>query len=492
MKLTIVLALAVASQAAEADCRKSEAKAGIRWGPCPADYAPDFECGKLLVPINYDNASSEQFNISMLRLPCVDNGTSTCQGNLFFNFGGPGDSTMDTISKDLFNVTSEKLRKGFSIIGPDMRGVGQSHAVKCDEELLDRRVSLNVTNNQELEELAAYNRELGESCANMTGPLFYHVDTISAAQDLEQIRQALGDDEKFNYYGVSYGTQLGSQYAALFPDKVGRMVLDGNLVHSQDIASDAMMSEAATFENSFNRVVDWCKNSTECALHGEDMAAIFDALFDESLVKPLAAPGCQQSKKCRENVTSDELLDSLQGSLFSGREGWPKLSQGIKEARDGNATLLSATMPDDSDRSLQASFLAVTCLDGFGIDLESAKRMAIPRLLAARSLMPHSRGSGGITIEQLQCMEWPAPVTNPIQKLKVRAFMPPVLLVNALHDASTSVMWAVEMREQIPSAINVFRDGDGHGSYIGGETQDVMDRFLLGEETPEDLTVLKT
>ena len=40
------------------------------------------------------------------------------------------------------------------------------------------------------------------------------------------MRRALGD-KKLNYLGFSYGSRLGAVYAAQFPDKVGRMVLDG-------------------------------------------------------------------------------------------------------------------------------------------------------------------------------------------------------------------------------------------------------------------------
>ncbi|RCI12384.1 hypothetical protein L249_0646 [Ophiocordyceps polyrhachis-furcata BCC 54312] len=486
MKLTLVLALVTVAQAAAADCSTSDSKtAGIRWGPCPDKYDAKFECGKLQVPIDYDDKRSGQFDISMLRLPCVDNGT--CQGNLFFNFGGPGDSAMETINDDLEGVASEKLRKAFTLIGPDLRGIGNSHPVRCDVELLNRRVSLNVTGERELEQLAAHNKQLGESCANLTGSLFYHVDTISAARDLDQIRQVALGDEKFNYYGVSYGTQLGSQYASLFPDRVGRMVLDGNLIHS-DMPANFIMGEAATFENSFNRLTEWCKNSTECALHGEDVAAIFDRLVDQSSIEPLAAPGCEKSKECWADVTAEDLLGAVQDLLGGGRKKWPEIAQGIKEARDGNATSLSSSLKDE----FGGGNTAVTCLDGFGIDLESAKRMAAPRLLAARSLTPRSRGFNGISSAQLDCMGWPAPVTNPMERLKVEASVPPILLVNALHDPSTSVMWAVQLREQIPSAINVFRDGDGHGSYEGGETQDVMDAFLLGEKMPEDMLILRT
>ena len=48
----------------------------------------------------------------------------------------------------------------------------------------------------------------------------------SVARDMDVIRAVLGDD-KINYLGYSYGTYLGTMYAELFPEKVGKMVLDG-------------------------------------------------------------------------------------------------------------------------------------------------------------------------------------------------------------------------------------------------------------------------
>jgi pimeloyl-ACP methyl ester carboxylesterase len=54
-----------------------------------------------------------------------------------------------------------------------------------------------------------------------------HLNTPSNARDLDLIRQLEGY-ETIDYWGFSYGTVLGTMYAAMFPDRVGRMVLDGN------------------------------------------------------------------------------------------------------------------------------------------------------------------------------------------------------------------------------------------------------------------------
>jgi pimeloyl-ACP methyl ester carboxylesterase len=45
---------------------------------------------------------------------------------------------------------------------------------------------------------------------------------------MDLLRQAVGD-ERLAYAGYSYGTYLGATYARLFPDRVGRFVLDGTV-----------------------------------------------------------------------------------------------------------------------------------------------------------------------------------------------------------------------------------------------------------------------
>ena len=58
--------------------------------------------------------------------------------------------------------------------------------------------------------------------------LLRHVSTADTARDLNLLRRDLGQP-KLNYWGLSYGTILGATYANLFPHRVGRMVLDGNI-----------------------------------------------------------------------------------------------------------------------------------------------------------------------------------------------------------------------------------------------------------------------
>lgn len=59
---------------------------------------------------------------------------------------------------------------------------------------------------------------------NKTGRL---IGTAFVARDMMRVVDALGEDGMLRYWGVSYGTVLGATLAAMFPNRVDRLVLDG-------------------------------------------------------------------------------------------------------------------------------------------------------------------------------------------------------------------------------------------------------------------------
>jgi hypothetical protein len=55
------------------------------------------------------------------------------------------------------------------------------------------------------------------------------IGTAFGARDLMQIVDAIEDDGLLRYWGISYGTALGATVAAMFPDCIDRIVIDGVL-----------------------------------------------------------------------------------------------------------------------------------------------------------------------------------------------------------------------------------------------------------------------
>jgi pimeloyl-ACP methyl ester carboxylesterase len=56
-----------------------------------------------------------------------------------------------------------------------------------------------------------------------------HVNTPNVCRDFELMRNLTGWPT-FDYWGFSYGTEIGTMYAQMFPARVGKLVLDGILL----------------------------------------------------------------------------------------------------------------------------------------------------------------------------------------------------------------------------------------------------------------------
>jgi pimeloyl-ACP methyl ester carboxylesterase len=83
-----------------------------------------------------------------------------------------------------------------------------------------------------------------------------HISTTSVAPDMLEILHKTGDktgQKKLRYWGFSYGTMLGGMFAAMYSDKVERMVNDGESrpSSSEELEPQAhnLLKETSTTKN---------------------------------------------------------------------------------------------------------------------------------------------------------------------------------------------------------------------------------------------------
>jgi pimeloyl-ACP methyl ester carboxylesterase len=457
-----------AAQSATADSPRYR----IHFAPCPGSAVT--QCGILRVPADWSHPNGPKINVAVARRPADDPAHRI--GTLFFNPGGPGDGGVKyVIAADTF--FSDTLRARFDIVSVDPRGVGDSTPIRCGVPALTPETTFFPRTQREFDAMVAHNRAVARSCLKETGPLLLHADTVSVARDHEALRIALGVST-VNWLGLSYGTQLAAQYAQLYPKRTRAMVLDAALDHS---SSDVLLTAdaATTVEEAFNRFATWCDTAPDCALHGQDVAAVYDALVQRAQKHPIPVEGALRP------VTGDDIrmntptyLLAKTPNVVAGQLSWALFSQVLKLAVDGDASFFAFPPPNSPTDNIFAR-LANHCGD-YASDIHTFADMQ-QRIEMGRQLAPHLQG-GSEFWQAVLCVGWPFKVANPVRRLDVRGV--PTLIVHSNHDPSVSYQWAFELATQIRGSSVLTRNGDGHTSYYTSDcARDAMDQFLLTRQS---------
>jgi pimeloyl-ACP methyl ester carboxylesterase len=461
-----------AGQAAE----KVPARPSVDWAPCEA--TPAAECGTLRVPLDWSRPAGRQISVAVARRPADDPAHRI--GVLFYNPGGPGDGAVDDVTEGAVATFSPELRARFDLVGMDPRGVGRSTPVQCTVPIVTPQDTLFPRTEEQYDALVRHNREVGRSCLHDTGALLGHLDTVSVARDHDALRQALHEPQ-VSWLGLSYGSQLGANYAQLFPRRTRAMVLDAALEHSQPEGKQ-VADEMLANEDSFNRFADWCDTAPDCALRGQDVRSVFDRLVADADRTPIPVDGALRA------VTGEDIRRETMGKLrlreradFAPGISWPDLSDALQQALKGNAPAF-ALPPADVMQGQLASQLGNACGD-YVPQVDSWEEMQ-QRIQLGRQLAPHLQGASE-TWQVNRCIGWPVPVANPPRTLDVRGV--PTLIVHAVHDPSLSYTWAHTLAAQIHGSSILTRTGDGHTSYHTSPcAQSATDRFLVVPSAPAD------
>jgi pimeloyl-ACP methyl ester carboxylesterase len=463
------LVLCTGAGPASADRTASDV-AAIDWGPCRED--PTAECGALRLPVEHRVPAGEGFDLAVARRKATDPARRI--GVLLVNPGGPGNSGVDHVLLRWESFSAD-VRARFDIVGFDPRGVRRTQPVRCSADLVERQPSTYPRTEAEFDALVAYNRELREDCRERSGPIFDHTDTGETVRDMDAIRRSLGED-KINFYGLSYGTLMGQQYAERYGDRIRAMVLDSNMDHSLGTAGFAA-TEARAAEDAFTEWVRWCDRTASCALHGKDVTAVWDGLLAKADRGEVHLPGDPS-----RTITSRDIFTSALGAFH--RPAWGPLAQFVADLDAPEPARVSALAADEV---VDTVFTSVFCQDWHLPVRDFAEYRALDAL--ERAVSPHMRGGGRAHSSITACAGWPGPVNNPQHRLDVDG-APKILMVNALYDPATAYAWAANAhRQSRDTTVLLTYEGWGHGVY--GRTPCVdtaVDTYLTTLATPRQNT----
>ncbi|PWK42595.1 alpha/beta hydrolase [Actinoplanes xinjiangensis] len=439
----------------------------IDWGPCaPEDEAPErVVCGELEVPVDWSRPGGSTITLALAKLPASE--PSRRIGPLLINPGGPGGSGVD-FAYGAGEAFSDTITDRFDVIGFDPRGQARSNVINCDLDAVLEQSNWQYPHSAaDYAKLRAANRELARTCRDLSGPLVKYVDTASVVRDMDAIRAALGE-RKISYYGVSYGTMIGQQYAELFPDRIRAMALDSNMDHSQNIR-DYQKWETLAMEGSFLQFTAWCDRTPECALHEQGALAYFDALYARAEAGELIVDGVQ---------IVPEFVVSLVFMYMYEPAGWFYLAEDLIYFGNGGGSEARKR-----GEPTPYGYLPVMCSD-FRFDVGSYQN--VRRLEKEQNrLAPHTRLSPIAWTDLTSCQNWPYPVTNPPHRLHASPKLPPILLANSRYDVATPYQWGRSLANQLPSATFLTYDGVGHGTYwLSDCARAAIDTYLIERRTP--------
>lgn len=469
----------------------------IDWQACTG--AKQFRCATVAVPLDYDNPGGAKILLDLLKVPAAR--PSTKIGTLFINPGGPGGSSTGFAPMASILLGST-VRNRYDVIGIDPRGVGASTPMKCVSDVprppgIDYLFPMTWAQAKPAFIQAQWTRW---ACADQAVPIVRHMSTADTARDMDLMRQAVGE-KKLNYYGISYGTQLGSTYASMFPSRVGRFVVDGvldpiawstgDVVPAVQPFSTRLRSAKGAHEALMSALEDCDRvGRAKCDFAG-NASGKWQRLVTLAKAGKLTAYGSPLSYA--------ELIGGVLGSLYATRYvGLDSALQEIWEESAGSGARASASAVADlraaGERVRKAPY-ATPLLRGEVVS-DAFSGVACSDTRNPDSVTDWWRagveqdtkypGFGSLwTWASASCSKWPI-VTKSDSYFRPYggATATPILVVGNTYDPATPIHGARKVASLFTGARLLTYDGWGHGAIGTGCVTRAFDRYYATGALP--------
>ena len=471
----------------------------LTWTDCTDDATGTaFQCATVTVPLDYDNPQGQTITVALKKLPST---SSSPQGSIFLNPGGPGGSGISTIESQAELYKSGDLSEvlaNYNVIGFDPRGVGQSTPITCwtpeDVQAIQagQAEMPSLSTPGSAADIVAQGSHKAAACQEHTEvpEILDHADTRSVARDMDVMRALVGDKD-LNYHGASYGTYLGAVYAELFPDNIGRVVLDSAMDPTLS-RQEAMEGDAAGWEQSLHTYIESQQGREGFPLSGttDEAVARLATFLDGLDANPLTVSGSGTP------LDRTKAVNAISALVTASPDKWPLLDEGLTQAmntHDGTALKRNAeSVSSDNTRPTTEKqvvemlrgvnvFSANRCLDfpdtGNQASWDAALASYRHDYPVFHSLLPQYDAfcHGWGHTSRTEAVDVDTEATNP------------VLVVGILHDPSTPYPWSHALVSRIRNSHLLSVDMYGHVA-TGKNTCTTakIGDYLVNETLPSD------
>lgn len=434
----------------------------LEWQNC----YQEFQCSSFKVPIDYENINEKSFTLEVLKYSAPNQEDRL--GLIVVNPGGPGGSAINYAFNAKYIVSDALLRK-YDIVGFDSRGINNSGEIRClSDSEEDNFLNADASDGKaaSVMNLIAISRDFAAKCAKSAGEKLGHVSTLEAAKDMEILRNLL-NEKKLNFLGKSYGTYLGTLYASIFPNSVGRMVLDGAIDPSASLR-EQQIAQAIGFDRALNNYL---------ASQSKFSLADVKKLLKESKTKPM-------KDSMGRRATQSLLITAIAQSLYDSNTGWKELTKLLDQAiikRDPSGVFELADLYNNRDESgnyysnQNDISIMITCLDWQ--EPRTVEQMELDRVAFIRAAPIFGQY---LNFAGLPCKYWKAkPQIPKIQLTEI--VTSPIIIIGVTEDPATPYQWAQELAKVFPNAELLTLKGEGHTGHNQGNkcVDSAVDSYFL-------------
>lgn len=274
----------------------------------------------------------------------------------------------------------------YNIISFDPRGVNNSGlTLDCFSGLTEARLAFNRLHNTGATNVSTtslgaqyYSSSIyGEWCNNAVengSPYGYYVTTPAAAHDLLTFIEAEAklagqspSDAKLWCYGVSYGTVTGITFASMFPDRVGRMVLDG-VINAEEYYENDWRETVEQMDEAMEKFSTLCYSAgpEACSFWGptpENITARMDRIIQELQTNPFPLSRVQ-GEELPTMVTYSDLKALFVYTVSMPLQYFPATADILHQIEQGNVSALAGMFDGLMSTTSDAPWV-IRCVDSY-------------------------------------------------------------------------------------------------------------------------------